>query len=118
MTNGSRRDGTTTLPPLPKSGNHFPPPNVQSSRERRRSQHVRIPTLVHPVRPLLASRAAGLDCLPLHLAAPAPVPHHRRRRAWRLGGNFPRHHAALPPAGRTVPRLRDDALTILHRHRL
>src|SRR4029077_1698557 len=71
----------------------------------REVSHAHVPPLVHPLRILLAAGDPGSGSLPVHLAAPAPVPHHRRRRPRTPGDHLPRHHTPLPPASRPVPDL-------------
>src|SRR5438552_3523900 len=67
--------------------------------------HVRVPALVHPLRPLLAARLVGAGCISIYLAASAAVSHRGRRRPRRAGDHLLGHHPALPSAGRPVPHL-------------
>src|ERR1017187_1066850 len=90
----------------PRMDGTFPPPGTYNYPERRRGPHVRIPALVHPFRPVLAPRPASSRCVPVHLVALAPVPHHWRCCPWRAGDHLPRHHTSFPPAGGPVSHLR------------
>src|ERR1700733_12044256 len=84
---------------------HFPDPKRTINEREGGLLHVRFPTLVHPLRALLAAGPAGSDSLSVYLADIAAVPHRRCSRSRRAGTGLSGHHSAIPPVGRAVPQL-------------
>src|ERR1700678_124741 len=112
---GRPRPRMHAAPNIPVEKGTFPPssPYNQLERKVRRSAHAHFPPLVHTLRNLLAARTACAHRLPIHLATAAPLPHRRRSRPRRARGHLPRHHAAVPPAGRAVPHIaRPDPINL------
>src|SRR5437588_6774751 len=89
-------------------GTSLPLPPYPQSERITRPYHAHVPPLVHSLRALLAPGIAGAGCLPTRVAAASALPHRRSRCARRSGNHLPRHHAAVPPAGRTVSDLTVD----------
>src|SRR6202035_3674507 len=84
---------------------HFPDPKRTVNEREGGLLYVRFPTLVHPVRALLATGPAGSDSLSVYLADTAAVPHRRCSSSRRAGTRVSGHHSAIPPVGRAVPQL-------------